>query len=121
VDAQQVRRWIADLDSNQFAVRAAAVKELEKLGEQAVPALRQALAGQPSAELRKQAETLLGGLSRVSSPEVLQRLRAIQVLERIGSPEARQVLERLAGGAPAARETRDARAALERLSASPPP
>jgi RNA polymerase sigma factor (sigma-70 family) len=116
VDAQQMRRWIADLDSDRFAVRAAAIKELEKLGEQAGPALREALAGQPSPELRKQAETLLGSLRRVTSPEVLQRLRAVQVLERIGSPEARQVLEKLAGGAPSASETREAQAALERLA-----
>jgi RNA polymerase sigma factor (sigma-70 family) len=116
LDAQQVRRWIADLDSDQFAVRAAAVKELEKLGEQAGPALREALAERSSAELRKQAEKLLGSLHRVTSPEVVQRLRAVQVLERIGSPEARKVLERLAGGALAARETREAQAALERLA-----
>jgi WD40 repeat protein len=116
VDAEQLRRWIRDLDSDSFAARSAAVKELEKLGEQAAPALRQSLAGNPSAELRKQAETLLGSLNRVHAPEVLQRLRAIQVLERIGSPQARQVLQQLANGAPAARETRDARTALARLA-----
>jgi WD40 repeat protein len=119
VDANQVRHWIADLDSNQFAVRSAAVKELEKLGEQAGPALREALAGPTSAEVRKQAETLLHSRNTASSPEVLQRLRAVQVLERIGTPEARQVLEKLAAGAAATRETRDARAALERLSQNP--
>jgi WD40 repeat protein len=116
VDADQVRRWIADLDSEQFATRAAAVKELEKLGDRAAPALREALAGKPSAEVRKQAEEVLAGLRLVRSPEVLQRLRAVQVLERIGSPEARRLLEALAKGAPAARETREARAALDRLT-----
>jgi WD40 repeat protein len=114
VDAKRVRRWIADLDSDQFTVRTAAVKELEKLGDRAAPALRAALAGQPSAEVRKQADELLAGLRLVRSPEVLQRLRAVQVLERIGSPEARRVLEALAKGAPDARETREAQASLDR-------
>jgi hypothetical protein len=47
---------------------------------------------------------------------LLQRLRAVQVLERIGSPEARQILEALAKGAPGARETREAQASLSRLA-----
>jgi WD40 repeat protein len=121
VDADKVRRWIADLDSEEFAVRAAAVKELERLGDRAAPALREALAGKPSAEVRKQAEELLAGLRLVRSPEVLQRLRAVEVLERIGSPEAHRLLEALARGAPAARETREAKASLDRLARRPPP
>jgi HEAT repeat protein len=119
VDTESVRRWIADLDSEEFAVRVAAVKELGKLGDGAAPALREALAGKPSAEVRKQAEELLAGLRLVSSPEVLQRLRAVQVLERIGSPEARRLLEVLAMGAPAAHETREAKASLQRLARRP--
>jgi hypothetical protein len=41
------------------------------------------------------------------------------VLEAIGSPEAMAVLATLAAGAPAARETREAKAALERLAHRP--
>jgi HEAT repeat protein len=89
---------------------------LEKLGDRAAPALREVLAGKPSAEVRKQAEELLAGQRLVRSPEVLQRLRAVQVLERVGSPEARQLLKALARGAPAARETREAKASLDRLA-----
>jgi WD40 repeat protein len=116
VDVQQVRRWIANLDSERFETRAAAAKELEELGEQAAPALRATVAGKPSAEVRKQAEALLGGLRLVRSPEVLRRLRGIQVLERIGSQEAGDVLDRLARGQPEARLTREAKAALDRLA-----
>jgi hypothetical protein len=45
------------------------------------------------------------------------------VLERTGSPAARRVLETLAKGAPAARETREAKASLQRLAgrAAPAP
>jgi RNA polymerase sigma factor (sigma-70 family) len=48
--------------------------------------------------------------------EVLRSLRAIAALERIGSGLAREVLRRLAGGDSAALATRDATAALLRLS-----
>jgi hypothetical protein len=46
----------------------------------------------------------------------LRTLRAIQALERIGTTEARHVLRQLTSGARAARETREANKALERLA-----
>lgn len=49
-----------------------------------------------------------------------QTWRAVIVLEQIGTPQARRHLEILAAGAPAARLTRDARAALERMNHWPP-
>jgi hypothetical protein len=42
-DAGQVTRLIADLDSDEFAVRESAHKQLEKLGEPALAALQKAL------------------------------------------------------------------------------
>jgi RNA polymerase sigma factor (sigma-70 family) len=117
--ARQVRRWIADLDSDTFEVRAAAARELERHGEQVVLALREALAGSPSAELRKRVEELLAGVRLERSPERLQRLRAVQVLERIGTPAAREVLKRLAGGQRESRLTGEAKASLERLARRP--
>jgi hypothetical protein len=42
-------------------------------------------------------------------------VRAVETLERVGTPEARAVLEHLAGGAEGALQTREARAACERL------
>jgi WD40 repeat protein len=47
-DPQRLRRLLADLDSEQFAVREKARRELAALGELAEPALRQALADKPS-------------------------------------------------------------------------
>jgi WD40 repeat protein len=54
-------------------------------------------------------------LGPIASGETLRRLRVIAVLEKAGTPEARQVLKRLASGLKGARETRDAKASLQRL------
>ncbi|HEY7315168.1 MAG TPA: WD40 repeat domain-containing protein [Gemmataceae bacterium] len=120
VDAKEVQRLLGDLDSEQFAVRAPAGKKLAALGEQTEPALRQALEGKPSLEVRKRLEALranaiLVGHGRVRSAEVLRTLRAIRSLEYIGSAEARKVLQTLADGDPAARSTRCAQETLRRL------
>ena len=118
MDEGRAARWIADLDSEEFNVRETASAELEKWGESAAGALRQALAKQPSAEvqhrieviLKKQVEAWSGDL-----PEQLRLLRALETLELCGTPEAKQVLQRLAQGAGDARLTEEARAALGRM------
>src|SRR5262249_7544995 len=81
----RARRLVADLDSDEFRVRANAAKELEALADEAAPALREVLGGRPTLEVRRQAERLLERVSVPRSSEVLRRLRAVQVLERIGS------------------------------------
>src|SRR5262249_989583 len=63
VSAEQIARWIADLDSDHFPVRQRAMRELEHLEELAEPALRQALEKRPSAEVQRQAKRLLEQLT----------------------------------------------------------
>jgi hypothetical protein len=115
VDPKHVATLIADLDSERFAVRDAATKELAKLGEQVHPALRRALEGEPTPELRKRVEALLAAPRPVPRGDQLRTLRAIQVLETLATPEARDLLRKLAGGAEGARETREASEALARM------
>jgi hypothetical protein len=88
------------------------------MGTSAEPSLREALAGQPSLEARRRIERLLDRLGTPSAllPEEARSLRAVEVLEYVGSPAAREVLGRLARGAPHARLTQEARASLKRLS-----
>jgi hypothetical protein len=56
----------------------------------------------------------------VASADALRQLRAVEALEHIGTADARQVLQRLADGAPDARLTREAQASLERLKRRKP-
>jgi WD40 repeat protein len=110
----KLRPLIADLDDPGFQRREAAAKELTALGEQAVPALRSALRVRPSAEQRRRIERILGALP--GSPDVIRHVRAIEVLERIGNPNAQELLQKLASGMPEARLTREAQASLRRLT-----
>lgn len=65
---------------------------------------------------RRRIETILHESSDVANqPARLQALRVIEVLEKIGSVEARRVLRRLAEGAPDCLVTREARGTLGRL------
>jgi WD40 repeat protein len=119
-DPARVARLIADLDSDRFDVREKAFKELEQLGDLAGPALRKAREGRPSPEVRRHLDALRDKLpGPVTAPERLRGLRAVAVLEQLGTPEARGLLERLATGAPEARLTQEARASLERLARRP--
>ena len=113
----QLDRLLTDLDSDRFEARAKASARLEELGELAEPALRKALQGQPAPEVRRRVEGLLANLEGpVTAPEKLRPLRALEVLEQIGTPEARRLLQELSRGAPDARETKEAKASLERLT-----
>ncbi len=120
VDTQRIGRLIAQLDAKEFEKRGAAERELAKLGELAELQLRRVLADHPSVELRRRAERLLAKLEGpLTHPEQLRAIRVVEVLEHIGSAEARALLTTLAQGAPQARLTREAKHALERLNRLP--
>jgi hypothetical protein len=116
-DPKRLARLLADLDSEHFELRRQAQSELEALAELAEPALRKALAGDPSLDLRQRLERLLDHLSgQVPPAGQLRELRAVELLELLGGSEARQLLQILAGGTPEACLTREARSALRRLT-----
>ena len=116
-DAKMVAELIADLDSDVGETRERATNELMSLGMIAEGQLREALKKPPSLESKTRIEHLLAALDspvQRMGGEALRRIRAVWVLERIDTKQARQFLETLAAGSPTARETRDAKAALER-------
>jgi hypothetical protein len=116
IDPQQVARLIADLDDDRVEVRERASDELAKMGRAAESSLRAALdRGRPSAEVRLRLTLLLAMLTGpIASGETVRALRAVEVLEHIGTPAAQRVLEQLVRRAPEARLTQEAKAALER-------
>jgi hypothetical protein len=105
------------LGSPQFQVREKATKELAAIGDMALPSLRMALAGILSPEIRQRLVSILDRFEGVGpSPEVLRQIRAIEALEKIGNPEARRLIEKLAAGAPELPLRSEARASAGRLA-----
>jgi RNA polymerase sigma factor (sigma-70 family) len=116
IEAGQLEKLIAALDSNEFAERKQAEKELLGLGERAQQALQTALQAKPPLDVTRRIEGMLEKIAAQMMPrEQVRMLRALEVLERIRTPEAKQLLARLAGGAADSVITRDARDALRRL------
>ena len=115
-DAQKVGELIAQLDNDTFTVREKAAAELEALDGAVEAELRKALAAATSAEVRQRLTRLLERWDgHPPSAERLHQGRALEVLELMGTEEARSLLRGLAKGAPEAWLTREARAALGRL------
>jgi hypothetical protein len=117
IDPKKIQGWITELENEKYAVRKEASERLFKVGAQAVPPLRKVLASSPPLETRKRVEELLEELTGGTlSAEQLRVIRAVEVLERIATPEAKNLLRALAQGAPGELSTLEAEAALERLS-----
>jgi RNA polymerase sigma factor (sigma-70 family) len=115
-DDKRISRLLALLDSDDFTERERATKELRELGWAAEPALHRALEGKPSLEVRQRLTELLDGIRKQPlPPQMLRMLRGMEVLEHIGTPQARKVIAPLAEGTPHSRLTREAKAALQRL------
>jgi hypothetical protein len=123
VTREQIAQWIADLDAASYPRRAAAIKALLAVGCEADLPLRAALQSKKlTLEASLRVKETLRKLPKMSlarpfpvPPDQLQRLRAIQVLEWIGSIQAREVLDTLCRGGPDAHETQEANGALKRL------
>jgi hypothetical protein len=115
LDAKRLEQLLPNLDNEEFSVREQASKEIEKTGDAALPAIERALARQDaSVEMRRRLELLQSHLA-LPAGERLRELRALEVLERVATPDAQRLLQRLAAGTPDARLTREAKAALDRL------
>jgi WD40 repeat protein len=118
VAAAEIERHLNGLASEEFAEREWASAALARLGERAAPALGRLLTEKPSLEVYRRADRLLARAEREPlTAGRLRELRAVAVLERAGGAEARRVLEGLAKGAPGARLTEEAKAALRRRGA----
>ncbi len=111
VAANQIEKWVEDLDSDKFAVRTSATKELERFVTGHEELLGKALEKTRSLETRRRLENILARLN----PERLRRSRMLEVIEQIGNAQARELLKTLVNQSEDAQLSREAAAGLKRF------
>jgi WD40 repeat protein len=114
---KQIAELIRQLDSDQFAEREHAQRELERLDWQALPMLCKAVQGGGALELKRRLEQLIARAEGPLTGANLRLHRAIEVVEWIGSAQAKSLLERWSQGDTASRFTGAAAGALKRWPA----
>jgi hypothetical protein len=111
--AETVAGHVAALDSADFRKREQATKTLADMGEIVLPQLRDALK-RASSEARERLANLIAK-AEAMTPDQLRAIRCCEILEGIGSAEAKALLVEWAKGAAAATLAREAAESLERL------
>jgi WD40 repeat protein len=116
-ELQPVRRLVADLDSDDFPPREqASIRLRRQVRGEWMPLLDHYFTDKPAVELSQRLRQVLHRAGWFPfSPGMLRRLRAVHLLEEIGTPEAVRILARLGKGDPFAPLTGAARDALGRL------
>ena len=112
--AKELQNWLEELGSEDFGVRQAAGKELERVAAQHEGWLRESLQKAASLETRRRLEKILEQIE----PQRWRLSRMLEVLEQIGTVQARQFMHLLAGQEEDERLAHEAKAGLER-SAKP--
>ncbi|MBY0528222.1 MAG: WD40 repeat domain-containing protein [Gemmataceae bacterium] len=127
IDAKRLPGLLADLSSGKQELWWKAAVELPNFGDVAGEAIRQKLEKPAEAmlpltdEMRQRWQWCADNVSGlVVHPEVLRSLRAVEVLEQIGTPQAVKLLEALAKGAAKTPLTAAAVEALARLARRAP-
>jgi len=115
VTDDEVIRCVELLSANGYAVRETATKRLRVLGRQIEEDLRAARDQATSAEARTRLDGLLASIPRERTADELVQARAVLAMELAGTDAAKRLIAEWAAGAPGARLTIDARAALARL------
>jgi len=121
LDAAAVQQLINHLDAPQYALRQRATDELSLWGSAIIKALNDAQGAPKSQEDRIRLEALVENADNPvgTIPAAIRWRRATRVLERIGTPEARKLLDELGKGDQDARATQQAQEALLRLASGP--
>ncbi len=113
---QVVAKLIAKLDDAKFAEREKASMELRAFNELIEPDLLKTLKNPASDEVRGRVEQLLKRVEAPNmTPGIVRSLRIVEILERIGTPEAKHVLTEFAKGTLETWLAREAKRALTRM------
>ncbi len=116
INKDDVKKWVSELDDADFPTRNKANRALEALGDAVEADILKALEKAESLETQRRLQNLIAVMkAKLLTEDQMRHVRVVEILERIGSKEARELLVRYADGAPTARLTQDAREALDRL------
>jgi WD40 repeat protein len=118
LDEPRLAKLVGDLDSDEFAVREKATEELTSGNELVEKALRKVLKEKTlSLEAKRRLEQIIDTMVNRPAGDARRRRQAgLDVLERIGTPEAKKALNSFAEGPAEAELTREAKTALARLA-----
>ena len=108
--ADEIAKLLAALEGPTFAERQKAAAALDKLGDAAEAAVRKHIEGQISPEAKQRLQQFLEKRDK----EVIRKLRAVDVVEQIGTPEARDLLRSITKQAMNPRVAEAATSALTR-------
>lgn len=112
---EQVERWVKNLEARSFHEREKASQDLTAVVLLVEAQLQQKLRSGASMETQRRLQAILAQIERpVTSPEAARFLRALRILEHLGTAEARKVLETIAARFPQTRLGKEAEAALAR-------
>jgi hypothetical protein len=115
--AEQIKQWITELGSETFATREAAEKNLRHISGRFAPALRRAREKSDDLEVKRRLDAILKQAEHHETrPKDLRLLRALEVLERSGTTDARKILTEVANGDTDALLTHEAKASLRRIA-----
>ena len=120
-EVAQLKQWLTDLDNPAFATRQKATESLTQQLAAAQPLLKDALTRKPPLEMVQRIKALLRKAELDPYSQVnLRDLRALEVLEHIGSKAAGDVVQALATGNQDAWLAGAANAVLKRLTTKVP-
>jgi len=115
-DEKTIAKLIKDLDADDVKARDDATSSLEEIGEPAAEPLQKLLDGSPPLEVRTRAQRIIDHLKTgTAAANVLRGLRALEVLEWIGTDNAAQLLHTYSRDEKTPGLAQEAKFALERL------
>jgi WD40 repeat protein len=117
LDLKRIELLISQLDHDRYAIREKANQQLLAMGELVITPLQKLLVNPPSEEARCRADRILKKVKDPElTPERLQVLEAIELLEALQTPAAKELLEEIARETLIAQFRQDALLALERMA-----
>jgi hypothetical protein len=116
----RIEEMVLQLGEADATRREEAMKELQQAAYDFAPLLESRVENAGPGEIRNRLRFILKQMNEKPTPaRLVGELRALELLEQMKTPEARELIGKLAGGAAGARLTAEAKAIAERLKRVP--